>query len=97
LGVSFEVQKFVEEEEEILRFWILEFKEEEGATKRKAWVFMEQPDATQKIKELLSEEEDLEKVSPDKYNLQEIEIKEEKYNIKPISWFKVMVQFAKGA
>lgn len=97
MGVSFEVQKFVEEEEEILRFWILEFKEEEGATKRKAWVFMEQPDATQKIKELLSEEEDLEKVSPDKYNLQEIEIKEEKYNIKPISWFKVMVQFAKGA
>jgi len=97
LGISFEVQKFVEEEEEILRFWILEFKEEEGATKRKAWVFMEQPDATQKIKELLSEEEDLEKVSPDKYNLQEIEIKEEKYNIKPISWFKVMVQFAKGA
>jgi len=97
LGISFEVQKFVEEEEEILRFWILEFKEEEGATKRRAWVFMEQPDATQKIKELLSEEEDLEKVSPDKYNLQEIEIKEEKYNIKPISWFKVMVQFAKGA
>ena len=97
MGISFEVQKFVEEEEEILRFWILEFKEEEGATKRKAWVFMEQPDATQKIKELLSEEEDLEKVSPDKYNLQEIEIKEEKYNIKPISWFKVMVQFAKGA
>lgn len=96
MGVSFEVQKFVEEEEEILRFWILEFKEEEGATKRRAWVFMEQPDATQKIKELLSEEEDLEKVSPDKYNLQEIEIKEEKYNIKPLSWFKVMVQFAKG-
>lgn len=97
MGVSFEVQKSVEDKEDMLRFWILELKEEEETTKRRAWVFMEQPDATQKIKELLSEEEDLEKVSPDKYNLQEIEIKEEKYNIKPISWFKVMVQFAKGA
>ena len=71
------------------RFWILEV---EG---RDPWVFEEEEDATDKVCEILQEEGDIENATPDKYNLQQVEIGEKKYNIKPISWFKVVKAFAR--
>jgi len=81
------------------RFWILEQREEETTKKDEflcnAWVFNNEQDAIKKMKELITPEVDfksLDKVAEklgEKYNLQEIEIAKDKYNMKAISWLKV--------
>jgi len=61
-----------------------------------AWVFNNEMDAIIKLKDLLTEEnidfskldESIEIISR-KYNLQEVEIARDKYNMKAISWLKV--------
>jgi len=85
------------------KFWILEQRlEEEPKSKKReeeykvnAWVFNNEEDAIKKLRELISQEkidfnklDDIEKVGA-KYNLQEVEIAREKYNMRAISWLKV--------
>lgn len=76
-------------------------KQEEEKKKVDAWVFNNELEAIQTLREqIASEKADFTK--PDvfekigkKYNLQEVEITPEKYNIKGISWMKVaMLGFA---
>lgn len=85
------------------KFWILEQRlEEETKGKRKeeeykvnAWVFDNERDAIMKMKELLGKEINLNKIDESieqisgKYNLQEVEIARDKYNMKAVSWLKV--------
>ena len=68
---------------------------EEEEYKANAWVFNNEEDAIKKLRELIKEEkidfnklDDIEKVGA-KYNLQEVEIAREKYNMRAISWLKV--------
>jgi hypothetical protein len=84
------------------KFWILEQKTEEEMKKEteeeykvNAWVFNNEEDAIKKLRDLISQEkidfnklEDIERVGA-KYNLQEVEIAREKYNMRAISWLKV--------
>lgn len=87
-GESFQVKE--------KKFWILD-------TKDKSTVFQTMETATKttaslivnKIKEELKTEKDISKIfqtkiQPKDYSLQEIEITDEKYNIKPVSWFITM-------
>jgi len=95
--ISFKVKKN--------KFWILEqrLEEEAKSTKRgkeeeykvNAWVFSNDEDAIKKLRELISQEkidfnkiEEIERIGV-KYNLQEVEIAKEKYNMRAISWLKV--------
>jgi hypothetical protein len=81
------------------RFWILEQREEETAEKDgfhvNAWVFNNEQGAIRKMKELITPEVDLENLDKtakklgERYNLQEVEIAKDKYNMKAISWIKV--------
>lgn len=84
------------------KFWILEQrtgkeKPAEGAEEYSvnAWVFGEEKDAILKLKELITQESvdfselsEIEKLGT-KYNLQEVEIARDKYNMKAVSWLKV--------
>ena len=80
-----------EEDEEV------EVKEVEVKDNSIAWVYQDEKDAIEKINELMAAEElnldeDLDKVTDylsSKYNLQEIEITKDKYNMKGISWLKI--------
>lgn len=89
------------------KFWILEQRltGEEKARGRKheeeynvnAWVFNSEEDAIKKLGELFKGEEiDFDKLDEmgEKYNLQEIEIVRDKYNMKAISWLKVAAYLA---
>lgn len=87
------------------KFWILEQRlGGEGPKERKrggeeykvnAWVFNDEQDAIIKFRELVKQEKiDLSKIDEiekigEKYNLQEVEIARDKYNMKAISWLKV--------
>jgi len=69
--------------------------EEKEEYKVNAWVFNNEEDAIKKLRELISQEkidfnklDDIERVGA-KYNLQEVEIAREKYNMRAISWLKV--------
>jgi len=61
-----------------------------------AWIFDNERDAILKLKELIAQEkieldkldEVVEKIG-EKYNLQEVEIARDKYNMRSISWLKV--------
>jgi len=60
-----------------------------------AWVFNNEEDAIKKLRELISQEkidfsklDDIERVGA-KYNLQEVGIARDKYNMRAISWLKV--------
>lgn len=84
------------------KFWILEQKTEEEEEvkgreeyKVNAWVFDNERDAILKLKGLITEEnvdfdklDEIEKLGA-KYNLQEVEIVKDKYNMKAVSWLKV--------
>lgn len=84
------------------KFWILEQRiQEEKTVKEKeeykvnAWVFGNEQDAILKLKELITQEstdfaklDEIEKLGT-KYNLQEVEIAPDKYNMKAVSWLKV--------
>lgn len=84
------------------RFWILEQRLEEGAEEKKAgeykanaWVFDSERDAIMKLKDLIAQEnidfdqlDEIESLGT-KYNLQEVEIARDKYNMKAVSWLKV--------
>ena len=68
---------------------------EEEEYRANAWVFNNEEDAIKKLRELISQEkidfnklDDIERVGA-KYNLQEVEIAREKYNMRAISWLKV--------
>jgi hypothetical protein len=70
-------------------------KGEEEEYKVNAWVFNNEEDAIKKLRELISQEkidfnklDDIERIGA-KYNLQEVEIAREKYNMRAISWLKV--------
>lgn len=81
------------------KFWILEQREEDTTKKDEfhcnAWVFNNEQDAIKKMKVLITPEVEfnsLDQVAEklgEKYNLQEIEIAKDKYNMKAISWLKV--------
>jgi len=81
------------------KFWILEQRKEGTAKKEEfqgnAWVFNNEQDAIKKMKELIKPEIDFDRLDEtaeklgEKYNLQEIEISKDKYNMKAISWMKV--------
>lgn len=84
------------------KFWILEQRLNEGAKGAKgdynvnAWVFNNEKDAILKMKDLLAEEnldfsklDELAESISKQYNLQEVEIARDKYNMKAISWLKV--------
>ena len=84
------------------KFWILEHRLNEGAKGAKgdynvnAWVFNNEKDAILKMKDLLAEEnldfsklDELAESISKRYNLQEVEIARDKYNMKAISWLKV--------
>lgn len=85
-----------------LKFWILEQREEEKEAKGEeykanAWVFAKERDAIIKLKELMTKEkvdpsnlESIEKMGR-KYNLQEVQIAKEKYNMRAVSWLKVFL------
>lgn len=94
-GESFKVGKD-------LKFWILEQRADEGEAKGQeykanAWVFAQERDAIIKLKELMSKEDvepsDLESIEKmgRKYNLQEVQIAKEKYNMRAVSWLKVFL------
>lgn len=84
------------------KFWILEQRteEEEGVKGREeykvnAWVFDNERDAILRLKILIAQEnidfdklDQIEKLGT-KYNLQEVEIVRDKYNMKAVSWLKV--------
>ena len=84
------------------KFWVLEQKlegerivKEREEYKADAWVFDNERDAILKLKELIAQEkvdfdklEQIEKLGA-KYNLQEVEIAKDKYNMKAVSWLKV--------
>lgn len=85
-----------------LKFWILEqradVQEAKGeGYKATAWVFLNERDAIIKLKELMTEEKvdpsDLESIEKmgRKYNLQEVQIAREKYNMRAVSWLKVFL------
>ena len=79
-------------------------KEEEAKTRERgekeeyrvnAWVFNNEQEAIEKLRNLISQEkidfdklEEIEKIGT-KYNLQEVEIARDKYNMRAISWLKV--------
>lgn len=67
--------------------------EKEKENKVEAWVFNNEVDAIKKLKELITQEGkiDLDNIEEmgEKFNLQEVEIAPEKYNMKAISWLKV--------
>lgn len=80
------------------KFWILEqrLSEEKKEHGLDAWVFDNESDAILKMKDLLSKEnldfnklDELTESIGKKYNLQEVEIAKDKYNMKAISWLKV--------
>lgn len=63
----------------------------------KAWVFKDEKIAIAKLNELMLEENidasdltSIEKIGQ-KYNLQEVQIASEKYNMRPVSWLKVFL------
>ena len=76
------------------KFWILEKRGDENL----AWVFQKEDDAIEKLEELISDEEisadefdeEVEQLG-EKYNLQEVEIKEGEYKVKAMSWFKLAI------
>ena len=86
---------------DVLKFWILEQRAEEETKGNeytaKAWVFAKERDAIIKLKELMTQEEinpsDLESIEKmgKKYNLQEVQITQEKYNMRAVSWLKVFL------
>lgn len=89
------------------KFWILEQRLEEGEKKARrkeeeeynvnAWVFNTEEDAIKKLGELFKQEEiDFDKLDEisEKYNLQEVEIARDKYNMKAMSWLKVAAYIA---
>ena len=75
----------------------VEVKEVEVKDNSIAWVYQDEKHAIKKINELMAAEEldldgDLDGITDhlsSKYNLQEIEITEDKYNMKAISWLKI--------
>ncbi len=79
------------------KFWILEQRPEANSEKNlNAWVFDNETDAIFKMKDLLSNENldftklgELTESIGRRYNLQEVEIAKDKYNMKAISWLKV--------
>ena len=83
------------------KFWILEQKSEAAKGERgeygaNSWVFNNENDAILKMKDLLSVEnldfsklDELAESISKRYNLQEVEIAKDKYNMKAISWLKV--------
>ena len=74
-----------------------EEKEKDDEDDSIAWVYQDERDAIEKINELMADENlDLDENLDDitdylsfRYNLQEIEITEDKYNMKAISWLKI--------
>lgn len=88
------------------KFWILEQKLDEDPKVKKddykvnAWVFSDEVSAVRKMKELMKADKfdmndstALERLS-NKYNLQEIEIARDKFNIKAVSMMKLVFIFA---
>ena len=84
------------------KFWILEQRLNESTKGAKgdynvnAWVFNNEKDAILRMKDLLAEEnldfsklDELAESITKRYNLQEVEIARDKYNMKAISWLKV--------
>lgn len=85
------------------KFYILEQRIEEESGKKKAnininaWVYQNEKDAIMELNSLISDEDvDLEneldssiEFLSSKYNLQEVQIEKEKYNMKAISWLKI--------
>ena len=85
------------------KFYILEERTENENSKKKdsieihSWVFQDEKEAIMKLNDLIAKEDvDLEKdldnsieFLSSKYNLQEVEIKKDKYNMKAISWLKI--------
>jgi hypothetical protein len=71
-------------------------RETESEYKANAWVFDNEMDAIMTLKNLFTKEninfsnldESIETISK-KYNLQEVEIAKDKYNMKAVSWLKV--------
>lgn len=78
------------------KFWVLEKKDEKNSPNQvNAWVFNKEKNAVLKLREMMAHEnldfddpDAMEKVGK-KYILQEIEIGEKAFQIKPVSWFKV--------
>jgi hypothetical protein len=88
------------------KFWILEQKLDEDPKAKKedykvnAWVFNEEVTAIRKMRDLmkadkldLNDPSALDRLSS-KYNLQEIEITRDKFNIKAVSMMKLVFVFA---
>ena len=81
-------------------------KKKEGKTENEpkinAWVYSTETEAIADLKNMIASEEiDFEADDPfsgvaEKYNLQEIEIASEKYNVKPISWAKIAFMLMVG-
>lgn len=88
------------------KFWILEQKLDEDPKVKKddykanAWVFNDEVTAIRKMRDLVKADKfdmgdsmALDKLS-NKYNLQEIEIARDKFNIKAVSMMKLVIVFA---
>lgn len=85
------------------KFYILEQRVEDEGDKKKpelkvnAWVFQDEKEAILELNNLIAGEnidleEDLDgsiEYLSSKYNLQEVQIEKEKYNMKAISWLKI--------
>lgn len=85
------------------KFYILEQRVENSEDKKKteininAWVYQNEKDAIMELNNLIAGEDvDLEKNLDEsieylssKYNLQEVQIEKDKYNMKAISWLKI--------
>lgn len=85
------------------KFYILEQRIENSEDKKKAeinikaWVYQNEKDAIMELNRLIADEDvNLEENLDEsitylssKYNLQEVQIEKEKYNMKSISWLKI--------
>jgi len=68
------------------KFYILEAQNEK-------WIYSSEKDAVNSLKRLLSENEDL---SEKNVNILEVDTKEEKWQIRQMSWSKIAMQLIRG-
>jgi len=73
------------------KLWILETTIEK---KKEISAFAEEKDAIAKVVQYLQSEKEITEETASKYNLQQITIKPDKYEVVPVSWFKVLAVFA---
>lgn len=77
------------------KFWVLEVTiASEKEDKKQIYVFGEENEAISRVVQYLQGEREITEETARKYNLQQITIQSEKYEVVPVSWFKVLAVFA---